>query len=553
MSFKNVTRICLYVVLGLAVLLLCGQLFVLYYMNNNFITNLKKKVNKETEGKYRVEIGNATLNIFTRSIALKKIDLIPVKCAKCSELQFRLAANELSLSGIDVIRLFTGKSLHAESMGADALIIKIYRTGNQDTATDGRMRRFSLYKLLQPRIIDLEINSIEVEDSHLAVYNGASDTAAILQSIDNDISINKFVVNKHVDSLGNVFLSREFGMKMKSFSYRILRNLYNLDGKNLYVNYTNSIISIDSVAMVPRYSKGSFNKAAGHRASRVAMKLSDITFTGINPKLFLERGSFLARKLEVANMNLDVYFDLNAPKRVTRKPSVQEIMRSIPFPVKIDTVYLRDSYVSYAQRAESANEAGKIDFRHVHGNIINAINDSTPGIKNVTTMNIYAKFMGEGELSGKYEFSMNTRDEVFKCDGKIGAMSLKRTSNALKNLLGIAVAEGQLDSARFSFSVDGKHANGWLKLLYHDFKVEILDKNKNHPNFKDKVLSFLANTFVVRDRNPEKGRDPRVTKIDYEWNHNKYLFFNTWKALQSAVLPAIGIHNPKLVLKNPKK
>jgi hypothetical protein len=552
MSLKKITRSVLYVAGTLLLLLLLLHLLVGYYVNRRLVDDLKEKVDKGTNHKYSLELKNASLSLFNRSLTLENVLLLPVPEKDGTGQTFKLKAEYITLEGVELFRLWRNKSLFAQNLEVGSLVINIYRTVDS-VSTDTNSRNFSLYKVLSPKIRDLQVMNIDVLDSRLRLYKSEADTGVVLTSDDNDIHLHNFLVNGRADSLGNIFLADKFEMTMKSFSYATPDKLYLLSGKNMFVSYNDSLVNADSLALVPQYSKKEFSKAAGKQMSRTKLRANGISFKKIDPKLFFERGWFVCHKLVVANMNLDVYRDMNAPYVASRKPTVQEIVKKVPFLLKIDTIDLITSHVAYSQLAKDKVQPGTVSFYKLNGRITGARNDSTPGKVNKMVMKLSTRFMNEGEIKATYVFPLNTRKEVFECSGRVGPMSLLKTSNVLKHLINVSVRKGQLDSVVFEFKMNGERADGWLKMLYHDFEIDLADSESKKQRLKKKVLTFFANEFIIKDQNPLPGKEPRITKIDYERNPNKYLFYNTWKSLQSAILPAIGLKNADLLINNPKK
>ena len=58
---------------------------------------------------------------------------------------------------------------------------------------------------------------------------------------------------------------------------------------------------------------------------------------------------------------------------------------------------------------------------------------------------------------------------------------------------------------------------------------------------KGGFASFLANTFVINNKNPN-GKNLRVGEIYFERDKQKSIFNFLWKSLLSGIKPSLGIN-----------
>jgi hypothetical protein len=58
---------------------------------------------------------------------------------------------------------------------------------------------------------------------------------------------------------------------------------------------------------------------------------------------------------------------------------------------------------------------------------------------------------------------------------------------------------------------------------------------------KGGFVSFLANTFVINNKNPN-GKNLRIGEIDEERDPTKSIFNYLWKSLLSGIKPSLGIN-----------
>ncbi|MBA3665724.1 MAG: hypothetical protein H0W61_16195 [Bacteroidetes bacterium] len=548
MLLKKIARIVLYVLVTLALLLLIVQIVINQYINKHLADNLKEQVHTTTKGEYTLNIRNASVNLFERSIVLEDIGFIPSPCDNCQRVRYKVEATSISLSEIDVWKYIRKKSVSAGVLNCESLSISIYQADKvlKDTAA----AKISLYKILSKNLKELAIKNISVTDIRLKVFKAGNDSLQILLSDDSDIEIQKFLFNKQVDSIGRLFLADKFSMSMRTFSYSLPSGLYAIKGKNMTASYSDSLLTVDSIQLVPKFARKDFNEAAGKQSSRKKLALSAISFNKMDLNLFIEHNWFISKSLVVEKLNLDLYLDKNAEFKPKRKPSIQEAIRSIPFFIKIDSIFLKNANIVYDLLPRGAKQSGRITFNNMSTTLVGLRNDTASYTsESKLKLKIRCLVLNKAKLTGEYVFPLNTIQNVFDCSGKASNISLTEFNSMLENSASISVKSGKLDTMYFSFHSNGQKTKGSMKFLYHDLNVELINRDNKKQGLKKKLLTFVANKFVVINENPRKGEGPRVTQIEYEYYPYKAIFYNTWKSLQSGILPAIGIKNTEEFLK----
>ena len=86
---------------------------------------------------------------------------------------------------------------------------------------------------------------------------------------------------------------------------------------------------------------------------------------------------------------------------------------------------------------------------------------------------------------------------------------------------------------------------GTMKFLYHDLKVEFLDRNDtSRHSVKNQLLKFAANTFVIRTNNRDRTGD-----VYFERDRNRAVFQYWVKMIMSGVTTSVGAKSNKKQIK----
>jgi hypothetical protein len=80
-------------------------------------------------------------------------------------------------------------------------------------------------------------------------------------------------------------------------------------------------------------------------------------------------------------------------------------------------------------------------------------------------------------------------------------------NDLLVDLKGIRIKQGTIDSTTFDIKLNGDTATGTMKLLYHGFKFEIVDKGSHKQGLGDHFATWMQN-YKTHSSNPPDDDDP---------------------------------------------
>lgn len=548
MIFKKVARFILYVVLALAVLILTIQITFNYYANRKLVSYLQQQISATTHGMYSLSLSDIHLSLLARKVTFSDFKFLPTNtCSDCEETQYGITADLISFDGLEMISYLKTNTAVADEVKFGNLTINVYlgnKSFQKKTVKKDSLKQlpFSLYNVMSEKLKALTIRSIDINNAKIRMYRGLDDPAEIFSSEKNYIDIKNFTVNATVQHLNRLFLADTFNISMKTFSYQLGKGLYTLIGKDLNASYTDSLLTIDSLTLAPNYKRKEFGEVAGHQVSRTDLHAAKLSFKKMDVKLFIEHSWFVAKSLDIDGLYIDVFRDKNVPFKPVPKPSMQQLVRKIPFFIAIDSIKVNDADIAYEDLAAGSKQAGKITFNKLNGVITGLQNDTTLYTdQSRLELRATALFMNKGNLDAFYSFALLRPEEVFSCTGRLGPMPLDAVNPMMESSGHIRVKKGRVDSLSFSFSANGDHSAGSLKFLYHDLDIQLLNKEDKGSDAKRQVLTFIAREFIIYDQNPEKGKPARITPIYFRRDPYRFFFYYTWKSLQSAIMPAIGL------------
>lgn len=546
MSRKSFIHILLYVLLFIAVVFASIQLSFVFYIDKKIKDHIKEEVTRQTKGEYEVQIQKLTTNILDQSIYIKGVQLKSVKDVNPNTPKYFVSASEINLQDFKLFSFLFKKNLILTKMELVNPSGYIFRTGTPNhMAVKQDSTKFSFYKLLKKYVHSLNVNKIEIKDADIQVFSNKKDTVPSLVSKNNRLNISNLRIDKSTEESGRLFLADSMRLVLNNISYNTPNNLYLISIKQLVASYTDSQVILDSLEVVPNYSKEEFAKKARKQTDRFKISAGRLTFNHINVKSLIERNWFIANSLKIDRINISAYRNKNDVRKYVRAKSVQQLLKSNPIYTVIDSIDIKNARVLYEEVAQGEIHPGNIFFNEIDGVITGFTNDTTLFSKyNMLEFKASGKFMNKGRISVHYDFPLNTEKMVFNCSGKFTEVPFSSINPMLEPNAKVSMRGGVIDSMIFSFHANESGSKGKMKLIYHGLKLEFLNKNNKSGIIQD-ILSFLSHRLIINEDNPAKNKPARITEINYSRDPSRFIFNYSWKSLLSGIKPVIGIPDNK--------
>lgn len=117
------------------------------------------------------------------------------------------------------------------------------------------------------------------------------------------------------------------------------------------------------------------------------------------------------------------------------------------------------------------------------------------------TANVINELYTRLEMQESYMDSLGT----FLMKLHTGPMDLKKFNKVLLPLEAIEVLSGSLDSLRLEAVGNNNYSTGQMRMYYTGLRLRLMNKDDSQKQgFANKLLSWVANTFIVRKNNRGK-------------------------------------------------
>ncbi len=534
--------------LGLAgALFLILQLVWSLFLDPYVGDKIKSSFRLSTRHAYVLEFDDVDLGLLGRSITFQNLAIYPDSSRLDSSrvwekvsLRGSLQTEELSINGIGLLDLIYDRKLGIRRIGMKAAVIKMEYLGSRDD--DAGQNRQSLnrliYKAVNTRLKSLAIGETSITNASLKIESPGNEFGNL--TIDHfSLLLNDITVDSVSAQRDHFFLTDKVEVTGRELSWSLSGDLYTLKAHAAGASTLASSAFADSLRLEPHYPKYEFSKKVGREIDRVELSIARMAMKRIRFDSLLHRRKLLAGRFDIENATLNVLHDKRLPGGPPEtKPLPHLAFRQWETPVRIDTVTVRDSFISYSEHKPQASKAGKVTFENLQATIFGLSNFGDAG--NAIEMEAQAHVMGDGLLKARFAFPKNDTTGYHTVYGSLGSMPFASLNPILENVGFVQAGDGgKIHGMDFSMELDGRNSKGTMVLNYEGLNVRMLEKDSAKEGETRKLTSFIANTFVIKKNNHKEPL--RQGEIAFERDREKSVFNYWWKSLLSGMKDTIGL------------
>lgn len=309
-------------------------------------------------------------------------------------------------------------------------------------------------------------------------------------------------------------------------------------------SFRDSTLRALGLGLHPTKSIGEVLRRNRKRRDRITVTADSVTARGVDWRTALRDGAVPIRALRVDGADLLVYSDHRLARRVWTgppKPILQETLRKFGRPIMIDTVELRRARVRYQERTSGGDGmVGEVAFEDIDGRLtgLRWRPDSQTGA--VIALNLRAKAWGAGPMSLSIRGSADSPIPRAEIDLFVGAMPLSAVNQFASHVAPFEISGGTQDSLRAHVSLTDDHATGEVRPYYHDLSIRARGGAGGFfHRLGRSAKTMIANSFVIRDDNPDRDGTVSVGRIDRDRTAGQTFWPFLWISIRGGLVPVV--------------
>jgi len=318
---------------------------------------------------------------------------------------------------------------------------------------------------------------------------------------------------------------------------------------NAEYNFAQKIITLDSFEYHPTQPRDSVMANTPFQKDYITFRSGQVRLTGFNLERYKTDSSLIADSMVVMNPEIIVYRDKLPPYLTgTEKPLPVDLIQKIDVPVRVNKMKLVDGFLSYTEKHAKTRAEGTLSLTHMNAELSNIKNR---GIKDndslLLTMSAYLMDSAMIRLIVKESYTDTLSG--FLMSLKMTPTSFSFLNPVLVPMSNVKITSGTIDSFNLRAIGHNNLSIGEMKMYYHDLRIRMVkDGNEVKSSLLNKVVTFLANTFLIKKNN--KGR-PGI--VYYERLKDRSFFNYMVKMTFSGMATSIGVRKNRKYMKQYKR
>ncbi|MDP2339263.1 MAG: hypothetical protein Q8N05_22950 [Bacteroidota bacterium] len=479
-------------------------------------------------------IDDLTFSTIDRRILAQQLVVKP-RSKNTKEDQFELRIPTLALNGFDIDNAYRNDQFFFESIVVEKPSFQL--SNNAKDSMKFNPFKVNLYPHFESFADVFASKSLRINAADISVFKNGE------KKLQEKVSLN--LTNVRIENKP----SQGF-MHAVDFSFRIPNlkkqdKLYHYSiGETSYSSLKNRF-SAKNIQIIPNFSKEKHQKQLGFQNDYFSGNIDSVCIEQPDISRWFEKEELVGKYLSVNGLSLDVYRDKRMPFDENRRPKMfQDRIKSLKYPVMIDSLLLVNSKISYTEQPASGDAEGKIGFTNIKTRLMPFTNMISPkGVIPDFRLNGTATIMDSCELKTSMNYQMNNPENLFTVEGSLSPFNMRILNPVLEPLALVSIRSGRVDRFQFNFSANKTSAAGSLTFDYNDFKISVLEKKKGNTK-EAKLASFLANSLMLRSKNP-RGKELLPDEINFQRDQKRSVIHYWWKSVFSGIRNTLGIKESK--------
>jgi hypothetical protein len=536
--FKKVLIAVSCVLLGL---LLVTALLGYFGLKPLLTKRIQIAVLNSTDGLYRLDFKGITYDIMTGNAYVTDVKMRADstlydnlrKGKKMPDNIYQGEVKRINLVGLRLWTVLVSEKLELNAIDIDNPTIEI--THEKQPYNTFKTAK-SPYQIISKFVKSFAVNKITFKNINFTYKKSTNPEKAYPSRLENlDLEVSNLLISEESEKDSSRFYySKECVFKLAKFSLPTRDSLSTLKVNKINFSTQTRSLEIDNIVLQPRY-RPIIHGNHTNGDDRIGLICRQLKFENMDMQKLFEDKKIYADLLKIKEGKLTVFTDtrnFKKPKKASYRPFPHKAFRDLPAKFAIQQFKLRNFRIIYSEYNPETKMVGNIKFEHINGAFSNVTNDTLPLKKNpICVAFLKTKFMNQADMHVKFRFNINSKNEDFTCEGSVKKVSMPILNPILKSLTMAKVEDGFVEKFYFNMKGNKFGISGKSILEYKNLKVTIFKNKENKPMKERKFLSFLANTFVVKDANPAGKKPIRVGVINYRRLPEKPFFYTLWKSL----------------------
>ncbi len=508
-------------------------------------------INKNPERAYDISYDDLDLHAFFKGVTLESAAITPLHAGDSSTTIYG-KVKHIEVNGIKWREFFFSKNVNIRQLIFIRPEFEIFMV--QQPENQHQKKKKESTKGIQGLFGDIlsrgEIHSFKLEHGSVEVRNAADSTFIgsvqnlILEA--NDIETDSIQVQNMIPFKMSGFYSSLDSVVVQLNEYTELRIGF------IEYHQENSEFQMNNVSMAFTKDRLEVSQIVGKQFDLIEVAIKQLRISQLDAQSNLSTDMDIrAKSILIDGLILKDFRDKNKARPPdTEKPMFEGMVESMPIPLKVDSIIIKNSDIYYTELGENKTEAGTIHFADLNGSIVNIT--TIPEFKaEYKTFN--ASLSTNLNQGARMDIALEVpyEKEVFNLNVTVGRFNLADLNPTIIPLADMEVASGIAHRIDFQMNAGRTEASNILRVDYDSLELEVL-KDYGYAHNKRSLISSIANSAIRKSNMPDTKH---YHVAEYQSFRNIYRgpFNFMWESAKEGMLYIVPTGATGLLIGNPEK
>ncbi|MEJ7768226.1 MAG: hypothetical protein WKF89_10480 [Chitinophagaceae bacterium] len=545
----------LFIVLAILASLGAG---IIFYLRQNKLKDfeplikqrLSKLVVDASHGLYQLDIGELQADVIGGKLILTNARLRPdttvfaelERLKKAPNDLFDITISQLSIDDIVPADFIANKTINLGRLFINKPIVTVYHKKQPYNVPDDEEPK-TLYQQIQKDVSSIKVDTLILQNIDF-IYKNTARKDKLTRLLNIKVVFADILIDSSTQAdKERVLFAKSCLINLKDYTLSTSDSLYRLRVGEIDIQTLPKAMQLKKVQFLPRGTINNFYKKIGHQQDRFELSFDQVNFSRVEWWEMLAEESLAVKRVQLVNGSLKIFNDKSQPidtrSKIGKYP--HQILMNVPLLLTVDSLAIRNLDLSYTELNPKSGEKGTLHFSNIEGLITNITNEPAK-IKQNAFMRVSAKatFMKQAAVKAAFEFNLGRhKSGVFKLTASMGPLQGQVLNNITVPLGLLKINSLQIKSLDASIRGDNYKGSGTVKMIYNDLNITAL-KTADDTLKKRRLLSFIANAFVIKKDNPLSGSPVRVEIAAFDRNTQRSFFNLVWKTIFTGAGKTVG-------------
>ncbi len=508
-------------------------------------------INKNPDRAYDISYEDLDLHAFFNGLTLESAKITPLH-ATDSSTTIHGKVRHIEINGIKWGELFFSKNANIRQLIFIRPEFEIFIV--QQPENQHQKKKKESTKGIQGLFGDVlsrgEIHSFKLEHGSVEVKYAADST--FIGSVQN-LTLEGSNIETDSIQVQNLIPFKMSGFYSSLDSVVVQLNEYTeLKIGSMEYHQENSEFQMNNISMAFTKDRLEVSQIVGKQIDliEVAIKQLKISQLGAQSNLSTDM-DIRAKSILIDGLILKDFRDKNKSRPPdTEKPMFRGMVESMPIPLKVDSITIKNSDIYYTELGESKTEAGTIHFADLNGSIVNIT--TIPEFKEeykTFNANLSANLNQGARMDIVLEVPYEK--EVFNLHVTMGTFNLGDLNPTIIPLADMEVASGIAHKIDFQMNAGRTESSNILTVDYDSLELEVL-KDHGYAHNKRGLISSIANS-AIRKSNMPNAKHYHIAEYQSFRNIYRGPFNFMWESAKEGMLFIVPTGATGLLVGNPEK